>query len=149
MTRDNRMKIGGWVAAALAALLAGCGGGSDTAHEDSTAAAAGSVAESASSPKLSGAPDSAAAKERLLFNANVTMPDAARLVAYTETGVDFDGPEGMESAIVRYEAELEFTADTYFLAEHKAGDRVLVQGEIEYLNENGNWRLLTMGVDPR
>ncbi len=150
MAKDIRTMAGGWVVAALAALLAGCGGGSDDARDDSAEPAVGATAaSSAASPKLSGAPDPAAAKERLLFNANAITPDAARLVAYTETGVDFDGPEGMESAIVRYEAELEFTADTYFLAEHKAGDRVLVQGEIEYLNEGGNWRLLTMGTDPR
>lgn len=61
----------------------------------------------------------------------------------------FEGPPEMQSAIVQYEAELEFTADTYFHTDHKAGDRAPVQGEIEYVNESGNWRLLTMGIYPR
>lgn len=55
----------------------------------------------------------------------------------------------MQSAIVQYEAEREFTADAYFHTDHKAGDHALVQGEIEYVNEGGNWRLLTMGIRPR
>jgi hypothetical protein len=55
----------------------------------------------------------------------------------------------MLTAIVNYEAELEFTADTYFVADHKAGDRAKVYGEAEYLKEGGNWRLVTMGIYPR
>ena len=134
---------------ALALLLAGCGGGSEESAEAAAASNDGDAGDSPPKLKLGGAPDSAAAKERLLFNANMAVPDAARIVSYTETGVQFEGPPEMQSAIVQYEAELEFTADTYFHTDHKAGDRALVQGEIEYVNEDGNWRLLTMGIYPR
>lgn len=141
---------GGRAAAmALALLLAGCGGGSGESADGAAASNDDAIGDSPPKLKLGGAPDSAAAKERLLFNANLVTPDAARIVSYTETGVQFEGPPEMQSAIVHYEAELEFTADTYFHTEHKAGDRALVQGEIEYLNEGGNWRLLTMGIYPR
>lgn len=140
----------GWAAAAaLALLLAGCGGGSAESANAAAASNDGAAGDSPPTLKLGGAPDSTAARERLLFNANLAVPDAARLVSYTETGVRFEGPPELQSAIVHYEAELEFTADTYFHTDHKAGDRALVQGEIEYLNEGGNWRLLTMEIDPR
>jgi hypothetical protein len=128
--------------------LAACGGGSsspDAAQPAANDAAAGSTAAAAPAR----GPDPALAQERLLANANMITPDAARIVSYKETAVRYDGPAEMQSAIVSYEAELEFTADTYFLTEHKAGDRTQVYGEIEYLNEGGNWRILTMGVDPR
>lgn len=136
-------------AMALALLLAGCGGGSGESADGAARSSDDAAGDSPPKLKLDGAPDSAAAKERLLFNANMTVPDAARIVSYTETGVQFDGPPEMQSAIVHYEAELEFTADTYFHTDHKAGDRALVQGEIEYVNEGGNWRLLAMGIYPR
>lgn len=142
--------IAGQVAAAVVALLlAGCGGGSGESADGAAASNAGAAGDSPPKLKLGSAPDSTAAKERLLFNANLTVPDAARLVSYTETSVQFEGPPEMQSAIVHYEAELEFTADTYFHTDHKAGDRALVQGEIEYVNEGGDWRLLTMGIYPR
>ncbi len=136
------------VALFLALQLAACGGGSpgsDAAQPGAGEAAAGSAA--AAMPARG--PDPALAQERLLANANMITPGAARIVSYKETGVRYDGPAEMQSAIVSYEAELEFTADTYFHTDHKAGDRVQVYGEIEYLNEGGNWRILTMGVDPR
>lgn len=136
-------------AAAIVVLLAGCGGESEESSNGAAASSDGAAGDSPPKLMLGGAPDSAAAQERLLFNANLAVPDAARLVSYTETGVRFDGPPEMQSAIVQYEAELEFTADTYFHTDHKAGDRALVQGEIEYVNEGGNWRLLTMGIHPR
>jgi hypothetical protein len=136
-------------ALAVGLMLAGCGGGSDGGADAVAASKEGAAGDSPPTLKLGGAPDSAAAQERLLFNANVAVPDAARIVSYTETGVRLEGPPEMQSAIVQYEAELEFTADTYFLAEHKAGDRALVQGEIEYLNEGGTWRLLSMGTYPK
>jgi len=134
---------------ALVLALSACGGGSDAGPDATAASKDGATGDTPPTLKLGGAPDSAAAQERLLFNANAAVPDAARIVSYAETGVRFEGPPEMQSAIVRYEAELEFTADTYFLADHKAGDRALVLGEIEYLNEGGTWRLLTMGIYPR
>lgn len=132
--------------ATIAWLLGACGGGTDSATQESASLA---TDDASASPMLQGSPDPAAAKERLLANANMAVPDAARLVSYTETGVNFEGPPEMASAIVQYEAELEFTADTYFHADHKAGDRVQVYGEIEYLNEGGDWRLMVMGIYPR
>jgi hypothetical protein len=85
------------------------------------------------------------ARERLLLNANLTVPNAARLVSFTENKRDVDGP----SVIVHYDAELEFVADTYFHDEHKAGERHKVYGEAEYFNEAGNWTLVALGVYPR
>lgn len=132
----------------LSLQLAACGGrnsGPDAAQPGDASATAGSTATAT----LAGGPDPALAQERLLFNANMAVPNATRIVSYQETTVRYEGPPEMQSAIVSYEAELEFTADTYFHADHKAGDRARVYGEIEYLNEGGNWRLLTMGIYPR
>ncbi|MBX3702733.1 MAG: hypothetical protein KF822_03045 [Steroidobacteraceae bacterium] len=94
-------------------------------------------------------PDPAQAQQRLLANANMVTPNAARIVSYHETGVRFEGPPQMQVAIVSYEAELEFIADTYFHVDQKAGDRARVHGEVEYVNEGGGWRLITMGIYPR
>ncbi len=136
-------------AAVMALLLAGCGAGSGESADGATAFNDGAAGDTPPKLKQGGAPDSAAAKGRLLFNANLAVPDAAQLVSYTETSVQFEGPPEMQFAVVHYEAELEFTADTYFHTDHKAGDHARVQGEIEYVNEGGNWRLLTMGIHPR
>lgn len=128
--------------------MAACGGGtpgSDAARPGGDETAGGPTPAAA---PVRG-PDPALAQERLLANTNMITPDAARIVSYKETAVRYEGPAEMQSAIVSYEAELEFTADTYFLTDHRAGDRVQVYGEIEYLNEGGNWRILTMGIDPR
>jgi hypothetical protein len=131
----------------LLTSLAACGGGSDVPQPGAAAPAGES---SAATGSVSGAgPDPAQAKERLLFNANVTVPNAAKLLSYAETDVRFEGPPEMQFAIVKYEAELEFVADTYFHKDHKAGERHKVYGEIEYVNEGGNWRILTMEIDPR
>jgi len=127
--------------------LTACGGGSgpDKAQPD----AGDGTADTPAAATAGSGPDPALAQERLLANANMVVPNAARIVSYHETAVRYDGPPEMQSAIVSYEAELEFTADTYFVTDHKAGDRAQVYGEIEYLNEGGAWRLMTMGVDPR
>ena len=137
------MKI---ISLALFAVLLGACGGSDPAAPGTSAA----DGDSPPTLNLGGAgPNLQLAKDRLLINANMTVPDAARIVSFEQTGIQFDGPPEMQSAIVSYEAELEFTADTYFHAEHKAGTRHKVYGEAEYLNEGGNWRLLMMGIHPR
>lgn len=145
-TRPSRLLV----VLMLASLAASCGGTQDPVPDarQPAADAATAGATSAAMPP-GGAPDPAAARERLLANANMVTPDAARIVSYQETAVRYEGPAEMRSAIVSYEAELEFTADTYFHTDHKAGDRAQVYGEIEYLNEGGNWRLLTMDIDPR
>lgn len=132
----------------LVVQLAACSGGTsgpDAAQPDGDDSTAGATA--AATP--AGGPDPALAQERLLANANMAVPDAARIVSYKETAVRYEGPAEMQAAIVSYEAELEFTANTYFHTDHKAGDRAQVYGEIEYLNEGGNWRLMTMGIYPR
>lgn len=136
------------VVAFLVLQLAACGGGTsapDADRSDGDEAAAGTTA--AATPARG--PDPALAQERLLANANMAVPDAARILSYQETAVRYEGPPEIQAAIVSYEAELEFTADTYFHSDHKAGDRAQVYGEIEYLNEGGNWRLMTMGIYPR
>lgn len=142
--RDAATRSTAFVAVAL--LLAACG--AQDAGTDAGRAPADRQGGTAAM-QAGGAPDSAQAQERLLANANLITPDAARIVSYRETGVRFEGPQQMQSAIVSYEAELEFAADTYFLSDHKAGDRAQVYGEIEYLNEGGAWRLLTMDINPR
>jgi len=125
----------------LAALLgAACSGGSDV-----PAPAAEPSANSSSGSASSGGPNLALARERLLVNANLITPDAARLVSFTETQRNVDGP----SVVVSYEAELEFTADTYFHTEQKAGDHAKVFGEAEYFNEGGDWTLVAMGIYSR
>jgi hypothetical protein len=127
--------------------LAACGGGSDAPGPEAAAPAGESPAATGS---VSGTgPDPAQAKERLLINANMTVPDSARLLSYTETDVRIEGPPEMQTAIVSYEAELEFVADTYFHKDHKAGERHKVYGEVEYVSEGGNWRIMTMGIHPR
>ncbi len=131
---------------AIASLaLAACGGGSDQAP---AANGADTGSPSPSQSAAGGGPGSEQTKERLLINANMITPDSARIVSYAETGVQLDGPPEMQSAIVSYEAELEFTAETYFVTDRKPGDRAKVFGEAEYINEGGTWRLLTMGIHP-
>jgi hypothetical protein len=139
-----------FTAAALALLLSACGGSQDAGPAGAQPGTEAAPAGAPPAPATSGnGPDPAQAQERLLANANMITPDAARLVSYDETGVRYDGPPEMLTAIVSYEAELEFTADTYFHTDHKAGDRAKVYGEVEYLKEGGNWRLVTMGIYPR
>lgn len=138
-------RIAGVVVAAM--LLAACGGGNEGGG--TPAAATAENAAPASATATGSGPDPAAAQERLLFNANLAVPDSARLVSYRETGVRYDGPDEMQSVIVSYEAELEFVTDTYFHTDHKAGERSQVYGEIEYMKEGGQWRLMTMDIHPR
>ena len=133
------------IPALLSLALLACGGGTQNAAD--SRAATGPVAPAAVA--AGGGPNLDLAKERLLVNANMTTPDSARLVSFVQTGIQFEGPAEMQSAIVSYEAELEFTADTYFHSEHKAGDHHKVFGEAEYLNEGGSWRLMTMGIYAR
>ena len=120
-------------------LVAACGGAPDTA------ATAADADGGAPAQATSGGPDLAVARERLLLNANLVNPEAARLVSFAETKRDVDGP----SVVVHYEAELEFVADTYFHTDHKAGDHEKVFGEAEYFNEGGTWSLVAMGIYPR
>jgi hypothetical protein len=137
-------------ATVLACLLSACGGSQNTPAAGAQPAADAGVADMPPSLKDSGGgPDPAQAQERLLANANMVTPDAVRIVSYSETGVRYEGPPEMQSSIVSYEAELEFTTDTYFHADHKAGDHARVYGEIEYLNEGGQWRIIAMGIYPR
>jgi hypothetical protein len=123
-------------------LVAACGGGSDATGP----AGDGGAANAPPSPAASGGgPDLGLARERLLLNANLITPDSVRLVSFMETGRAVDGP----SVVVSYEAEVEFVADTYFHADHKAGDHAKMFGEAEYFNEAGNWTLRQMGIYPR
>lgn len=132
----------------LSLQLAACGGG-NSGPDAAQPGDGGATADATAAAIPARGPDPTLAQERLLANANMAVPDAARIVSYQETAVRYEGPPEMQSAIVSYEAELEFTADTYFHTDHKAGDRARVYGEIEYLNEGGNWRLLLMGIHPR
>ena len=128
--------------ALVALLVVACSGGGS----DATAPEAGAGSGNASSaPASSRGPDLALARERLLVNVNLIVPDAAKIVSFTETERTVDGP----SVVVAYEAELEFVTDTYFHAEHKAGDHHKVFGEAEYFDDGGSWRLVAMGIYPR
>jgi hypothetical protein len=150
MTRNPEKVSQAFTATALVLLLSACGGAGDADPAGAQPDAAGAPGDAPSSLATSGrGPDPAQAQERLLANTNMITPDSTRIVSYSETSVRYEGPTEMQTAIVSYEAELEFTADTYFHTDHKAGDRVQVYGEAEYLNEGGNWRLVTMGIYPR
>ena len=94
-------------------------------------------------------PDPTAAVARLLAWINRVRPDSGRVVTYTEVGAYYEGPEGLRSALVNYEAELEFVADGYFAGERKAGERLQVYGDVEYIDEGNGWRLLRLAAYPR
>lgn len=125
--------------ALVALLVVACSGGGSDATAPEADAGPGNA------PASSRGPDLALARERLLVNANLTVPDAAKIVSFTETERTVDGP----SVVVAYEAELEFVTDTYFHAEHKAGEHHKVFGEAEYFDDAGSWRLVAMGIYPR
>jgi hypothetical protein len=94
-------------------------------------------------------PDPRLAVVRLQAEINRITPGAGRLVSYAETGANYEGPEEMQSALVNFEAELEFTGDAYFRGERKAGAHVQVYGEVEYITEGGGWRVLRMAIYDR
>ena len=71
------------------------------------------------------------------------------MISYTVIGEYVDGPPGLRSALINYEAELEFTADTHFHGDHKPGERLPLYGEIEYVNEGDGWRVLSVAVISR
>jgi len=117
---------------------------------DATAITQVSQVKTGMNQELGGSgPDPAAAVARLLTQVNKVKPESARVVTYTEVGAYYEGPDDLRSALVNYEAELEFVADGYFRGERKAGARVPVYGEVEFINEGGGWRLLSMAVYPR
>lgn len=94
-------------------------------------------------------PDPIAAHRRILAQVNRITPQAGRLVSYTETGAYYEGPPDLQTALVNFEAELEFVANTYFHGDRQAGERVSLYGEVEYANEGDGWRLLRLAVHPR
>ena len=94
-------------------------------------------------------PDPAAAVFRLQTWINRVTPDSGRVVTYTEVGAYYEGPEGLRSAHVNYEAELEFVAAGYFRGARKAGERLEVYGDVQFIDEGGGWQLLSMAVHPR
>ena len=96
-----------------------------------------------------GGPDPTAAQARILVEVNRITPHSGRLISYTVTGDYEEGPAGSRSALINFEAELEFIAETYFRGERKAGDRVSLYGEVEYGDEGDGWRVLRLGVYPR
>jgi hypothetical protein len=99
--------------------------------------------------KLGGdGPDTAAAVARLLTEVNLVGPGAGRVLAYAETGAYYEGPPELRSALVNFEAEIEFVGDSHFHGQRKAGDRAKVYGEVEYINEGSGWRLLRMPIYP-
>ncbi len=94
-------------------------------------------------------PDPGLAVARLRAEVNRITPGAGRLVSYAETGAHYEGPQEMRSALVNFEAELEFTGAAYFLGDRRAGERLQVDGEVEYITEGGGWRVLRMAIYPR
>lgn len=91
-------------------------------------------------------PDPGLALARLQAEINRITPGAGRVISYAETGAHYEGPEEMQSALVNFEAELEFTGDTYFHGDRKAGERIQAYGEVEYITEGGGWRVLRMAI---
>lgn len=94
-------------------------------------------------------PDPGLGVARLQVEVNRITPGAGRLVSYAETGAHYEGPEEMQTALVNFEAELEFAGNGYFHGDRKAGERVQVYGEVEYVTEGGGWRVLRMAIYPR
>ena len=94
-------------------------------------------------------PDPAAAVARLLAWINRVKPESGRVATYTEIGAYYEGPDGLRSALVNYEAELEFVADGYFRGARKAGERLQVYGDVQFIDEGGGWQLLSLAVYPR
>jgi hypothetical protein len=94
-------------------------------------------------------PDPTAAQASILFEVNRITPQAGRLISYTVTGDYEEGAPGLRSALINFEAELEFTADANFRGDRKSGDRMFLYGEVEYLDEGDGWRVLRLGVYPR
>ena len=94
-------------------------------------------------------PDPRLAVERLQTEINRITPGAGRIISYAETGAHYEGPEEMKSALVNFEAELEFAGDAYFYGDRKAGEHQQVYGEVEYIQEGDGWRVLRMSIYPR
>lgn len=94
-------------------------------------------------------PDQEAAVARLTAWTNRVTPGASRVASYTEVGAYYEGPDSLRSALVNYEAELEFVADGYFAGRRAAGERLSVYGDIQYIDEGDGWLLLGMAVHPR
>lgn len=91
-------------------------------------------------------PDPGLAVARLQTEINRITPGAGRVLSYAETGAHYEGPEEMRTALVNFEAELEFAGGAYFRGDRRAGERVQVYGEVEYITEAGSWRILRMAI---
>lgn len=94
-------------------------------------------------------PDPTAAIKGILARVNLITPGAGRVDSYTEVGAHYDGEQGPRSALVNFEAQLSFVAETYYHGERKPGDHVQVYGDVEYLDEGDGWRLLGLSLFPR
>lgn len=117
---------------------------------DSTAVTQESQVKTGMRQDLGGtSPDPAAAVARLLAWINRVKPGTGRVATYTEVGAYYEGPEDLRSALVNYEAELEFVADGYFRGARKAGEQLAVYGDVEFIDEGDGWRLLRLAVYPR
>jgi len=111
-----------------ATLLAACGGGEG---------ARGS------------GPDVAATQQKLLDSVNLLVEGNARFSKFAEKSRRSEGAGAMESLMVRFEGEIEFTGACYYEdKERKKGDRLPFEAEVEYLRDGDGWKQLIMGLDP-
>jgi len=116
---------------------------------DATAFTQISQVKSTMGQELGGSgPDPSVAVTRLLAQVNFVKPGSARVMTYAEIGAYYEGREDLRSALVNFEAEVEFIADGFFRGERKTGERVPVYGDVEFIDEGEGWQLLSMAVYP-
>ncbi len=97
-----------------------------------------------------GGPDLAATQQKLLASVNLVVEGNARFSKFAEKSRKSEGGGGMESLMVTFEGEIEFTGDCYYGdKERKKGDRVPFDAEVEYLRDGDGWKQLIMGLDLR
>ncbi len=122
----------------LALLLGACGG------------SGGSAGSSAAGGAGSGdGPDTSAVQQKFLDNVNLSAEGMARFTAFKESGRKSDGEGDMQGCVVSFAGELEFTgACEYNGVARKAGDRVIIEAEIEYIKDRSGWKQVSSGFYP-
>jgi hypothetical protein len=120
------------MAAAILAQLSACGG------EGGAAGGGG------------GGPDTSDAEKYFLEQIRLEVGDVARFVSFREVSRTSEGEGDFGSCLVKFEGEVEFSADTHFyMKDRKKGERVKIDAEAEYVKEGSAWRRALAGIDAR
>ncbi len=108
----------------VAAFLAACGGG--------------------------GGPDFSATRQRLQESVNLEAEGNARITKLEEASRTSESDGGIESMLVKFTGELEFSGPcTYHMEERKKGERLAFDAEVEFLKEPSGWKQVVAGIHPR